>query len=392
MRHHKTALCREGWGYLGLLVLISLLALLRGVNLLFVLAGMLVGPLLLSWRLMVLTLRGLELKRRLPRAICAGDLLVVDLELSNTRRRPGSWAVVVEDEIRREGSPPGQSAVRPEVFVGYVPAGGSCAAVYRGRLPRRGRYRLGPLRLSTRFPFGLARRTVLVDRHDVLYVYPRLGRLTRRWRMRHREAFEGSQRRERRYGRMSGDFYGVREWHQGDSRRWIHWRSSARHGTLVVRQFERYRSRDVALLLDLWQPARPTAEDLDNVELAVSFAATVVADLCRRGSGDLAIGVAGQQPEWIAGPASGLLQEEAMQRLAIVDAASEDCLPGLLADALRRIGPDVEIVLVSTRALDLRGAAARAGLQASAAWRSLAGRIRLVNAGGEQLAEYYQAE
>lgn len=392
MRQHKTALCREGWVYLGLLVLISLLALLRGVNLLFVLAGMLVGPLLLSWRLAALASRGVELRRRLPRAICAGDLLVVELEVSNTRRRLGSWALVVEDEIRRDGAAPGQPALRPQVFVGYVAAGRSCDSVYRGRLPRRGRYRFGPLRLSTRFPFGLVRRSVVVDRHDTLFVYPRLGRLTRRWRVRHREAFEGSQRRERRYGRMSGDFYGVREWHHGDSRRWIHWRSSARHGTLVVRQFERFRSRDVALLVDLWQPAQPTTDDLDNVELAVSFAATVAADLCRRGSGDLAIGVAGRPAQWLAGPASGLLQEEVMQHLAVVEATSEDGLPGLLADALRRIEPDSEVVLVTTRAVDLRDAASRAGLQASAAWRSLAGRVRLVNAGDDRLAEYFQPE
>ena len=117
---------------------------------------------------------------------------------------------------------------------------------------------------------------------ETLIVLPRLGRLTEGWAGRRLEAFAGVDRRSLRPG-MEGDFYGVREWRSGDSRRLIHWRRSARLGKLVVRQFAQPRSRDVAVVLDVWQPERPTAEQLDNVELAVSFAATVLADVCRKG-------------------------------------------------------------------------------------------------------------
>ena len=172
----------------------------------------------------------------------------------------------------------------------YARAGQSRKGVYRGRLVERGRYRFGPLRASTRFPFGLFSRTITLGKPETLIVLPRLGRLTRGWAARRQEAFAGTDRRRRRPG-AEGDFYGVREWRSGDGRRLIHWRSSARLGKLVVRQFERPRSRDVAVVLDLWQPEPHRPEHVENVELAVSFAATVLADVCRKGGSNIYLGI-----------------------------------------------------------------------------------------------------
>ena len=62
---------------------------------------MLAGPLLLSRHLALFTLRDLVVRRRLPRAVCAGDLLVVHVAISNTRRRVGSWILVLDESIRR---------------------------------------------------------------------------------------------------------------------------------------------------------------------------------------------------------------------------------------------------------------------------------------------------
>jgi uncharacterized protein (DUF58 family) len=391
-RHAGTHLCGEGWYYLLVLAFVITATMLRQMNLMLVLVGMLVGPLLFSWRLVVATLDGLELKRRMPPGICAGDLLVVNVGLRNKRRRLGSWAVAVQDQIRAEAGPGRGRSIRPTVFFLYVPAGQSRNGVYRGRLPQRGRYRFGPTRLSTRFPFGLFERRITVDETHTLTVSPRLGRLTQRWITRHHEAFEGTQRRERRHSRIPGEFYGVREWRLGDSPRWVHWRSSARHGTLVVRQFERQRNRDVAVLVDLWQPEQPEPDDLEAVELAVSFAATVVADLCRKGGSDLLLGTTGAEPECIGGPASLALMQGAMQRLAVVEASAEDRLPELFEQALGRIEPGTEVILVSTRRNDLSDARRFPMLRQDSARRAIARRMRTINAAGDELADYFQPE
>ncbi len=337
----RTTVCREGWYYLVLFLLVLGVALIQEVNLLVVLAGMLAGPLLLSRFMAVYSLKGLQARRKKPQGICAGDLLVAGVTLSNTRRHVGSWAVVVEEQIRRVGRGPDGKRRRAKplqaaVFFPYLPARGTRKGSYRGRLAERGRYRLGPLRMSTRWPFGLFCHTVTEGQTESLVVFPRLGRRTRGWIGRHRESFAGTNRREQQPG-ADGDFYGVRPWRRGDSRRWIHGRTSARSGKLMVLQFEQPRNRDVALLLDLWQPPRPAPADRENVELAVSFAATVLADLCRKGDSNVYLSTFGVRARCSGGPASAALLQELMERLAVIEGQHRDGLAALLDATFARL-------------------------------------------------------
>jgi uncharacterized protein (DUF58 family) len=155
-----------------------------------------------------------------------------------------------------------------------------------------------------------------VDGETSLLVYPKLGRLTPRWLQVLSAGPLGNLSEGRYQGMLEGDYYGLREWRTGDSRRWIHWRTSAKLGELSVRQFEQQRTQDLTLVLDLWQPAAPTDAQRASTELAVSFAATAVADLCARGGGRLALGAAGATPRYWAGPATTILAQEFLDHLA----------------------------------------------------------------------------
>lgn len=370
---------------------------MREVNLLLILAGMLAGPMVLGAWATGHSLRRLRVMRRVPEGVCAGDLILGQVQVFNDRPRLGSWALVVEDTLERmpNGSGNGRRTrtrpVCPAVLFPYVPAGQSRRATYQGRLPERGQYRLGPLRVSTRFPFGLLRKSLALGNHEVLTVYPRLGRLTQRWMARHHEAFSGTHRRERRHG-SEGDFYGVRPWQAGDPMRWIHWRSTARLGEPVVRQFEQPRNRDVALVVELWQPASPDRAQRESVELAVSFAATVVTDLCRRGGSDLLLATAADGEHITQGPASAALMHTMMEQLAVVEPHADDRLPGLLDAALRRLDPGTEVVLVSTRPLRLTDRARFAAVAADPSRRATLRRIRVVDASHHELETYYHAD
>jgi len=387
-----TTLSRQGLYFLTVLLIVFGFALLGDVNLLMVLAGMLLGVLWLNWRLVGKSLRGLELRRRMPRSVGAGDPLLVSLELANTRRRGGSWALLAREEIRREGDSDRAEPLAPVLFFSYVAARRSRTLAYRVRLPRRGRYRFAAPAVSTGYPFGFCRRRAIVGEEETLLVLPRLGRLMPRWLARHHQAFEGNRRREHRHGRIAGEFYGVRPWRNGDSRRLIHWRSSARHGTLVVRQFEQHRNRDIALLLDLWQPDRPTTESLENVELAVSFAATVVVDTCRRGGGSLLVGTTVAPAKLVRGPASPGLMQSVIEGLAVAEASSRDRLAELLQRVVASLEPGTEVVLVTTRAVNLTDPECFPGLGSHPAWRAMAPRIRVINTAEAGLADYFQPE
>jgi uncharacterized protein (DUF58 family) len=218
---------------------------------------------------------------------------------------------------------------------------------YRVCLPQRGRYALGPLRISTRFPFGLVQRAVWWDCDDELVVLPRLGQLRPAW-LRHCPPAPHGVHGARRPGYVPGDFFAVREWQAGDSVRWVHWRSTARHRELVVRQFEQPGERQLAVLLDLWAPEEPLVDDARRVELAVSFAATLVADFCRRRS-PAVLAIAAAQSVCLAGRASGLFSRQAFLALALAESSPAVSLSSLRDEAFRRIGPDVELIVISTR-------------------------------------------
>src|SRR4030065_557267 len=79
-----------------------------------------------------------ERLRRLTRrrAGASAALRFANVKLSNPRRRVGSWAVAVREQIIAEAGPGRGQSVRPTAFFLYVPAGESRDAVYRGRLPQ----------------------------------------------------------------------------------------------------------------------------------------------------------------------------------------------------------------------------------------------------------------
>jgi len=391
----QTSWCREGFYYLLVVAFVFLAAIIADMNLLMILAGMLAGPLWFGYRLVGSTLQGIEVVRRLPPAIGAGDSLVVAVEVRNHRRRLGSWTLVVEELVERL-SGGGWVLARPVVFFPYVPAGQSRLRAYRGRIPQRGRYRFGPFQVSTRFPFGLFRRVLTVGSAQELTVYPRLGRLTQQWLRRHHVSFDGADRREQRHGEVSGDFYGVRPWRLGDSRRLIHWRSSARRGALVVRQFEQQRNRDLAVLVDLWQPRAPEPADLENVELAVSFAATIVAEACRRGGSDLVFATTWHPEKVLRGTASAALVREVMEALAAAEASADERFSALADHAFACIDRGTEVVLITTRPTtpsDGRTPADwLAALSQDPARRALLGQVRVVSTSDPKLYEYFQPD
>ncbi len=385
----KITICREGWYYLFVLSFIIGGAILRQVNLLVVLAGLMFGPLLFHWRLVAATVRRIAVKRRLPERICAGDLLTVDLIATNGRRRLDSWGLLLEDAIRLEGNGDAAQRTRVDVMIPHLPAGESERVSYRSVLARRGRYRFGPVKVSTRFPLGLVQGSIKIDCRDWLTVCPRLGHLTRQWAQIVEADRAGSQRSFRRQGLVEGDFFGLRDWRTGDSRRWIHWRTSAKQSNLAVKQFEQQRSRDVALVLDLWHSSQPTDEELENVEMAVSFAATAVADLCRRAGSHLMLAVAGKSPLHFAATASAVFMHEVLEQLALVEGGETNSLPGVLRRVVGELRTGARVVVISTRPNEMDRIRRQKILADEPRVHSVLSRLAWIDVSSDQLSRYF---
>jgi len=365
-------LSREGVYYLGVLGFIVGGAVLRSFNLLVVLAGMMMAALLLNWRIVMATLRGLAVRRKLPEQVTAGEPLTVEITIENRRRSLGAWLVTVEDWVERVDEQPGvgsqesgvghrwrwwqqlRSALKldrthAETLAAQIPARGSTTTTYRITMPRRGRYRFGPLRVSTRYPLGLVWGHFTLEDTAELIVAPRIGRLSPAWAALLEAEMAGDQRRHPQRGLSEGDYYGLRPWQSGDSTRWIHWRTTAKLATPTVLQFERQRNREVALLLDPWLPAQPREQDLGYLELAISLAGTAVADLTSRGHSRLVFAVAGRQPQCWSGPASPMFCHELLNELATLPATDNASLDESILQALDEAPHGARLIVISPR-------------------------------------------
>ncbi len=118
-------------------------------------------------------------------------------------------------------------------------------------LSQRGHYRIGPTTISTGYPLNLGRSIRQFASRETIIVHPRLGVLTNRCHELFRVERQGLSRAIARAGVNEGEFFGLRQWHNGDSQRWIHWRTTARLGELSVRQFEQQQRMQAVVVLDL---------------------------------------------------------------------------------------------------------------------------------------------
>lgn len=365
----KTTITREGIYYLFVVLVVLVGSIIREINPMLLFSAFLTAPLIIAWRLGRRSLRGIRMRRILPPQIFSGEPFIIQLELTkhSPRRSLSSWGIIVIDRIRpdleytdeKKNEP---KPYEPAVYFEYVPDGGTVKKTYAGRIPQRGRYRVGPAEILTRFPFGFFRhrfeQAVAEDEKSHFLVYPKLGRISRQWSTRHHEAIESQHRRRFRPSRISGEFLGVRRWQSGDAKKWIHWRASAKHREPFVRQFEKNQNRDCAILIDLFagDEGEGNVSQIDfreSFELAVSFTATLVSEMTRRGGCNLFFASSRSGNQYFAGPVSMPLTENILQQLALAEPDPNDELPAALLNTLLQIDPSADLILVSPRPLDL---------------------------------------
>lgn len=278
----------------------------------------------------------------------------VDLELSETRVRVGERAVgriEVRNVSRRRLLP-----AEIELPVGqgsadfHLPSLGPGAAhedVFAVPTTRRAVIVVGPVRSVRGDPLGLVRRRVRWTDPVDLYVHPLLVSLAGANAGILRD-LEGQATRVVSDSDMS--FHALRDYVPGDDRRHIHWRSTARTGEIMVRQFEDTRRTHTVVALST--SAGDYAHD-DELELAVSAAASIGVQALRD-ERDLTVLAGGVELRTQNAPR--LLDDFAA--LETVDSAPGS---GDLARWVARLAPDASVAVLVTgsvpAAAELRAAA-----------------------------------
>jgi uncharacterized protein (DUF58 family) len=287
----------------------------------------------------------------------------------------------------------GPTGLSPIAFFPRIPGRLKARVRWQGVAPRRGKYRFRTLDLSTRSPFGLLERRVAIASAASLTVYPTIGQLGRRWQHIHREASETLRGTRHDLSTQQQEYHGLRDYRPGDSPRWIHWRTSARLGQPMVKEFEQQHEQDLAILLDPWLPrTKVTPHQRETLELAIKFAATVCFETCRHPGRRVLLGWTGPSPGVRQGPASVKLLHEMLDQLATIRSSTEGTLSALLDVIPPSTLRESYLIVVSTRPLNLTEEAERSVWLSGAALRGLMGRVTLLDASKGDLADLIKFE
>jgi uncharacterized protein (DUF58 family) len=262
-------LTREGWIYLGGIVLVALAAINTGNNLLFLILACLIASILMSGILSSLTLAGVELHLQLPEHIFAGQTVRGTVELKNEKQTLPSFSLRVE-ETKKKGVTAGVLLSTP-IYFPYLPRRESVRQSVPLLFARRGLYRQEALRIVTRFPFGFLQKARRLDIASEALVYPSVEATPE-----FLEILPGIQGAMESLAKGRGhDLYALRDYLPNDSARHVHWKASARLGSLMVREFAREDDTRVLLVLDPHsEAAGPNATEAEKER----FERTV--DLC----------------------------------------------------------------------------------------------------------------
>lgn len=194
---------------------------------------------------------------------------------------PGRVAVTVRNTSRRRLLPAAMElTVSDQTFgvtIPLLPAGGTHDVILPVPTDQRAVLAIGPVRAIRGDVLGLIRRVVSWPLVEKVYVHPRTVRSGAALAGFIRD-LEGAESTLRTASDLS--FHSLREYVPGDDRRHIHWKKTARTGTLLVREFLETRRSTVVIVLST-DPL--DYFDDEEFELAVSCAASISGDLIRAG-------------------------------------------------------------------------------------------------------------
>ena len=279
-RGRSLEITKSGWLFIGLSLLVGFAAINSGSNLLHAIFGAMLALIIASGVLSEATVRRVRARRTVPGPLHAQTAAPLVVEVTGTDAGD-VLAVSVEDRDQQDdpaaadGPAPGKCTA---AFAVRVPGKRTITLSASVTMPCRGPATLPRAEVVTRFPFGLFIKRRLLPEPGAVLVYPRLHAVS--------EAalglsMGGDEQGEHKRAR-AGEFFGLREYREGDDPRRIHWAAVARlagsASELVVREMETGGVPEQSVELPTGVPGEPAFED------AVAHAASVAIALLDRGA------------------------------------------------------------------------------------------------------------
>ena len=290
-KRHRIALTLPGVFLMVLAMGIGTAAYNTASNILFITLSLLLACLLLSGLLSWFNFMGLSWRLRPQGPWRAGHETLVTVEVRNGKRWLPTYSLWFELATQPRHIPaPEPTGKEPKIseilaaaekhitrgrvhLPERVEAGGAVALEWGVKPTRRGEALVELTSVGSLFPFGFLRKNLGTDARQPVLVWP--AQVEYEWSG-GVSAHTGTQgRRTARVG-TGDDLLALRKYQLGDSHRLIHWKSSARLGQMMVRQFAAESHDGYVLSLDASPDLWPRAEQF---ELLCSLAGTMAEDL-----------------------------------------------------------------------------------------------------------------
>ncbi len=251
-----------------------------------------------------------------------GDQLVERFTLSNRSNFPALWLELVDHSTLPNYHVSRGIGIGADSFIRWH---------LEATCSRRGLFYLGPLEIRSGDPFGLYTITLEYPATMPLLVLPPIVPLPQI------EVAPGGRAGDGRPRRSSFDrtisAASVREYAPGDSRRWIHWKTTARREDLFVRLFDGTPSGDWWILLDVNQAVQTGIGENSTEELGIILAASL-ADRGWRAKRAVGLLANGEELLWLPPRAGAGQRWELLRSLALLSPGQSD-----LAALLYRVKP-----------------------------------------------------
>lgn len=314
---------RRAWG----LFLTAGVLLLVGTNVqagwLFALASLLLGVVVAGCVLPRGMIRGVEVERRAPAEVFAGEDVSVDLVVTNSSDRP-KLSLLVQDDL-----------IAPTTaFIKSLSPAETAIVSGRRLAVRRGVVDAGDVRIWSDAPFGVAFAQKTIPAPGRTVIFPRVVPIT--WLPDLASAAKPLEEALVRARKGAGhDFLGIREYRAGDALRHVHWPSTARHGSLMVREFEQELPRRLGIFVDTWADTGRTDGET-ALDVCCSVAASIA--LYATGTGHPLALAAARPGETSPEILSQAARTEALTWLAELEAPAGPPLPAAVEAALPGLG------------------------------------------------------
>jgi uncharacterized protein (DUF58 family) len=283
---------------------------------LYVLSALLLGAVVTGVLLPFAALRGIRAELVAPAETEQGGEAFVDVRLANTARGV-RWSVVVADGHLEA----------TEVFVSAIGPGDRVELTTLRTPARRGEIATRRVEVRSSAPFGVAERRRRLEVDATTLVLPRVFRLGAMPFVEATATNDAGIHPSPRRG-YGPEYLGVREYRTGDSMRHVHWGLTARHGQVMVREFEREQTRRLAIAIDTERDEGDAWTPLDR---ACSAAASLLEAASAHGHGARLVAAVGDEVEVLARAD----EDDTLRWLARLRPSG---VP--LADAFGRLGPE----------------------------------------------------